>query len=128
MSEMNTNLPDLDTAVNTIAGNVDYECFMNKLASLGYAPGNDDEAQAVYELGWKLAAAEEAPQVKAASAGPFAQAAKDLDTLLDRNGITKSSAVDDERLAKAYAYAMQPEIYLSTLAIKTAEAEAMSNR
>lgn len=123
MSEMNTQLPDLDSAFNCIAANVDYECFMNKLASLGFAPANEEEAQAAYELGWKLEQASNSPSVKSASAGPFAQASKDLDRVLENHGITKS-AQDDELMQQAYAYAMRPEIYLSTLAIKTAEAEA----
>lgn len=126
MSDTNTQLPDYETAVNTIAAHVDYDSFMNKLASLGFAPGNDDEAQAVYELGWKLDQASQVPAIKAASAGLFAQASKDLDRVLDKHGV--KSAAADERLAKAYAYATQPEIYLSTLAIKTAEAEAMANQ
>jgi len=121
MSDSNApNLPDLDTAFDTIAGTVDYDCFMNKLASFGISPSNGDEAQALYELGWKLEAASESPQVKAASAGPFAQASRDLDRVLEQHGVKQSSA-NDETMAKAYAYAMQPQVYLSTLAIKMAE-------
>lgn len=124
MSDTNTPmLPDLDTAINVIAGNVDYDCFMNKLASLGYSPATPDEAQELYNLGWKLDEASQQPAVKAASAGPFAQASADLDRVLAPN--TKVASAHNEALEKAYAYAHQPEIYLSTLAIKTAEAEAM---
>ncbi len=125
MSDTNTPmLPDLDTAINVIAGNVDYDCFMNKMASFGFSPATPEEAQELYALGWKLDEVSQQPAVKAASAGPFAQASADLDRVVSQN--TKTASAHSEALEKAYAYAHQPEIYLSTLAIKTAEAEAMA--
>ncbi len=124
-------LPHPQDAYNHLTAGVRGQVFFSKLASHGYNPRNDAEAESMMKLAVKLRAAADDPRVKAAEAeDSFAQVNADLDQALEHNGfghIAKAAGengqVEDVRNNLAYSFGQNPDVYNSVLSIKAAEAQ-----
>lgn len=126
---MSTNsLPDVAAAQAHILQTVHSDAFFNRLAQYGHMPQTEKQAADLLQLGFKLAAVSEEPTVKQAEEAQdfYAQANLGLDAALHQTGLATKQASDDEYLRVAAAYAQDPSIYTSALAIKAAQAAALS--
>lgn len=121
-------LPDVETAYATVIEGVHKQAFLARLEQHGRFPESAEEADALVELGFKLAAVagdEEdgsfADSGKAATApGRFAEASQALDRALGLN------PQDGEIKQAAFALAHDPAIYGSALVLKYAQARALA--
>lgn len=120
-------LPDLDTAYQNLFMGIRRNSFLNKLASFGIAPQNQQQEASLFEMAGMLRQYEEEAGVKAASAGndPFGAVNQSLQNTLQANGFNVKRANAMEQHA-AYAvadhYMQDPAVYNSVLAFKAAEA------
>lgn len=121
-------LPDVETAYGTILNGVHKQAFLARLQQHGHVAETPAEEDALVELGFKLAAADEgnegsevfADSGKTATPGRFAIASQALDRHL---GV---SPANNEIKQAAFALAHDPQIYGSALVLKHAEAQALA--
>lgn len=118
-----------DEALQTVIAEAHGRAFLGRLAELGHVPQNEKEAQALVDLGFKLAAIAADPRVKAAaetqaSAGPYETAMRLLDQYVD--GQTKQAAtpetLDDTCWAIANELAQDPRVFTAATLVKAAQA------
>lgn len=122
-------LPDVQSATDTVFHGVHRRAFLHKLAQCGHRPETEAEADALVELGFKLASADPDSVVPAdpfdgqvaPAMGKYAAASADLDAVL---GLSKQGG--DENMEAAFQLAQDPEIYAAALSIKSAEAEQVA--
>jgi hypothetical protein len=120
-------LPDVDSAFNTVVNQVANSVFFHKLAAAGITPRSDEEARLILETSYKLASLNEQAQAKAAAENdsPFATLNKAADSLMERYGLAgvKAAAVhENECRSVSQAFAQHPEIYSAMLSLKVADA------
>ncbi len=122
-------LPDQDTAFKVIQEQVDKRAFFDCWQSMGCPmPETEKEAEELYAMSFKVAAAETDPvlnkEAAAANPGPYAFANAALDRFL---GVKTASAnpnpsgLDDVSIAGAYELANNPAIFASALVVKAAQ-------
>ncbi len=123
-------LPDVKSATDTIFANVHRRAFLHKLAQLGHRPETEDEAEALVELGFKIASADPngvvpadpfGDQAAVPPMGKYAAANADLGAVLGTN-----KQANDEHTEAACQLAQDPAIYAAALSIKSAEAEQVA--
>jgi hypothetical protein len=117
-------LPDQATARQIVLQGVHKRAFLHRMAELGHQPQTVKEAEALVELGLKMAAAESDPLLKQASEpapGPYAFANQALDQFL---GLGKQAeavpGLDDVSIQGAFELAQDPAIYGAALVLKQA--------
>lgn len=123
---MSATLPDPQTAFNNVFMNVSQRVFFEKCAAAGYAPRSADEAQWMLDVAGKLEVLEQHAGVKqaAATANPYMQASQELDAVMGRFGLM-APAHDMHLKQAALAYASEPALYNSILALAADEAQAV---
>ncbi len=129
MAANQQQLPDEQTAYETIIETVDKRAFFHKMAQLGIVPETAEEAASLYNLSFKVAELAEqrdadpfvAPQTKTGS-DRFAEAHTALDKMAGA-----ASPPSNEASEAALAFAQDPGIYASTLVLKHAEAVAAAS-
>ncbi len=119
------HVPDTDTAFNVLTHDVRGRAFFHKLASLGYVPQTEKQAEAYLMMAEDIRKATDHPTVKQAAeaSDPVLSALGDLRTTLQRRGVMSKTANDEAFAAQAASQFMQdPTYYNSVLALKFAEA------
>ena len=126
MSTQNTQsqptLPDPETAYNHLFSQVHANVFFNKLASHGYAPRNEKEAEELLTLAGKLRDAEHTKAAQDNSQSPYALANSALDNVLG----SPARTVSHQKVAQELM--QDPSIYDSVLSLKVAEAEQFAQQ
>jgi hypothetical protein len=131
---MNTNqqaLPSSDAAYQHLFDNVHAQVFFGKLASRGYTPQNEKQAQDLLTLAGRLRAV---VTEKAAADNPFASAVTALDAYLGETGmdgqlkVAKAQEAAQSIKEAAAQLANDPAIYNSVLALKAQEATMVAQR
>ncbi len=138
MSKTASPLPEGDVAYQNLFEGVDQRVFFAKLAQIRpqYYPQTEKQAQRLIEIGESLDAIDEEEAVKAASVGgvdPFDAAAAALGGVVKQAGYEYPGHRRDqeERVAAkqaADAFAADPTIYNSVLALKLAQAERVKQQ
>lgn len=131
---MSKELPDLESARETVAQRVHMVAYLNKVASLNpkYIARNEQEVRDLLQLGFDLEQASFEAQTKQAetTGNPYAVALSALHGVLDEQGLgagRKQAAAQDAELRYwqiGQKLASDPELYAAAVAIKAAEAEA----
>lgn len=124
---MSFQLPDPQTAYNTLVRDVHAAVFFDRAGQRGRHPTTEKQASEMLQMGAKLATAFDLEK-QANDADPFAQANRDLDSALAESGLgnVKFAAAEAEAGIDAMASQMmgRPDIYNSVLSMKAAEAAA----
>lgn len=138
MSTTASPLPEETVAYQNLFAGVDQRVFFAKLAQIRpeYYPTTEKQAQRLIEIGEQLDAIDEEEAVKAASVGgvdPFDAAAAALGGVIKQAGYAYPGVRQDqeERVAAkqaADAFASDPTIYNSVLALKLAQAERVKQQ
>jgi hypothetical protein len=122
-------LPEVDKAAEVL-DSLYAEAFFAKMAEYGHVPQTESDAYAMLETAAQLDAVDNDPAVKQAQeqGSPYAVANDSLKAVLSpqagSNAYQQEEAIGVKQAA--YALAQDPSLYASVLAVKAAEAEALS--
>lgn len=121
-------LPDPQTAYQTLFNDVHARVFFAKLASFGYVPESEQQAQQMLTTAGKLRAAEQQEKLAADGQDPFAMADHYLTQALGLEPHTKAAAAQAETdvvLRAANGLMQDPALYNAVLSLKAAEASQL---
>ena len=125
MSTQQQALPDPVAAYNHLFNNVHSQVFFGKLASRGYAPQNEKQAQDLLVLAGKLRRVAQVSEKAASDHSPFAGALNALDGYLGETGMGGQQAAQESQMAikeAAAQLANDPVVYNCVLSLKAQEA------